>query len=312
MDGNNMAFVGGVGHTVVDLIYTDIPHLPATGEEVFSRDFGMYLGGGVPAIMINTTRLGIPSRVLTFIGEDFFSRFAASSFEKYGVEFINLYKGSGIPVEITSVMVCNEDRSFVSYMDWQKLRSYSEDDVYNSLTGAKIVDMNVGFLDVYRQLKKEGTILIFDTGWEDDLSISKYKDYLELADYYLPNRKEALKITDTQSVEQAAEILSNWFGNVVIKLDKDGCLLKNRKGIQYISPLPGIKAVDATGCGDAFMSGFIYGLFYGHPVEQCICFGNVTGGICAQSAGCLTSYVDEKKLLKLVLSVKFHSKNKEI
>ena len=298
-----MEFVGGVGYTNIDLIYSDMVRLPATGEEVYARAFGVHLGGGVPATLINTTRLGIPSRILTFLGDDLFSRFAADSFEKYGVEVINLYKGDGTPVVITSVLVCNEDRSFASYRDEQTAGSYEEEDVYRSLTGARIVDMHAGFLDVYRQLKKEGTVLIFDTGWEDDLSIRKYEDYLELADYYLPNQKEALKITGTQSVEQAAERLSDCFENVVIKLDKDGCLLRNREGIRYISPLPGVKAVDATGGGDAFMSGFIYGLFHGYPVEQCIRFGNVTGGTCVQGVGCLTRYVDEKKLLELAQTI---------
>ena len=48
-----------------------------------------------------------------------------------------------------------------------------------------MVDMHVGFLDVYKRLKKDGCIQIFDTGWEDDLTLEKYKDYLEIADYYI-------------------------------------------------------------------------------------------------------------------------------
>lgn len=294
-----MEFVGGVGYTNIDLIYSDMVRLPATGEEVFAKDFGIHLGGGVPATLINTTRLGIPSRILTFLGDDFFSRFAAAAFDRYGVEVINLYQGQEMPVVVTSVLVCDGDRSFASYRNEQAAAAYTEEDVYRNLSGARIVDMHAGFLDVYRQLKQEGTVLIFDTGWEDDLSTEKYKDYLELADYYLPNQKEALKITGAQSVEQAAHQLSDYFENVVIKLDKDGCLLKNRNGIQYIAPMQGVKAVDATGGGDAFMSGFIYGLFYGYPVDQCIRFGNVTGGTCVQGVGCLTRYVDEKKLLEL-------------
>ena len=52
---------------------------------------------------------------------------------------------------------------------------------------------------------------IFDTGWEDDLTLEKYRDYLEIADYYIPNQKEAMKITGTSSVEAAADVLSEFF-----------------------------------------------------------------------------------------------------
>ena len=68
-----MKFVGGVGYTNIDLIYSGMERLPSTGEEVYSKGFGMHLGGGVPATLINTTRLGVPSKILTFIGKDQFS-----------------------------------------------------------------------------------------------------------------------------------------------------------------------------------------------------------------------------------------------
>lgn len=295
-----MAFIGGVGHTNIDLIYADLARLPAIGQEVFAKKFEMHLGGGVPATLVNTARLGLPSKLLTFLGDDFFSNFAKRSLAEFGAETVNLYQGSRIPVVLTSVMVCDQDRSFVSYRDDGLAEEYPMEEVYRNLHGAKIVDMHVGFLDVYRRLKEEGTILVFDTGWEDDLSIEKYKEYLKLADYYLPNQKEALKITEEQTVEKAAERLSEFFPNVVIKLDKEGCLLKNEKGIQIIPPMKNVEAVDATGGGDAFMSGFLYGLYHDYPVEQCIRFGNVTGGTCVQGIGCLTKYVNETELLEQV------------
>lgn len=298
-----MEFVGGVGYTNIDLIYADMARLPATGEEVFAKKFEMHLGGGVPATLINTTRLGVPSKILTFLGDDFFSGFAAKSFEQYGAQVINLYRGTGMPIVLTSVMVCNEDRSFASYRDESTAAHFAEEEIYRNLTGAKLVDMHVGFLDVYKQLKKEGSTLVFDTGWEDDLSVRKYEAYLELADYYLPNQKEALKITGAETVEQAADCLSAYFPAVVIKLDKDGCLLKDKDGLRCIPPLPGVKAVDATGGGDAFMSGFLYGLFHNQPVEACVRYGNVMGGTCVQGIGCLTKYVDEKELLELAETI---------
>ena len=204
----------------------------------------------------------------------FFSEFAKKSYAEYGAEIINLYQGSGMPVILTSVMVCNQDRSFTSYREEATASCCTAEDIYRHLSGAKLVSMHVGFLDVYKRLKEEGTVLIFDTGWEDDLSIEKYEDYLRLADYYLPNQKEALKITGTNTVEAAAEKLSAYFPQAIIKLDKDGCLLRNSAGTQFIPSMKGVTAVDSTGAGDAFMSGFMYGLFHGHPIEQCIRFGN--------------------------------------
>ena len=108
-----------------------------------------------------------------------------------------------------------------------------------------------------------------------------------------------MKITGTSSVEEAADILSEFFSDVTIKMDKEGCLLKNKDGIKIISSVQNVKAIDATGAGDAFMSGFIYGLYHHYPIEQCIKFGNVTGSACVQGMGCISNFVNEEQLLEI-------------
>lgn len=294
-----MGFAGGAGFANLDLLYAGLSRLPESGQEIYAREFDIQLGGGVPATMINLNRLGVPSKLLTFMGEDFISEFVKKAFEGYGIEAVNLYEGKGRPVTVSSALICQGDRSFVSYQDEIEITPRHVEEVYRQLKGAKVVDMQDGFLEAYQKLSGEGVIHVFDTGWEEDLSIEKYRDYLEIADYYVPNQKEALKITGESTVENAARQLSRYFKDVIIKLDKDGCLLQNSNGIKIIPPLSGVTAVDATGAGDAFMSGFLYGLYYDYPVEQCIRFGNVTGGVCVQGVGCLAKYVGEEELLRL-------------
>lgn len=293
-----MDFVGGVGYVNIDMIYSGIPHLPTVGEEVYSNDFGVYLGGGVPGTLINTARLGIPSRILTFIGQGFFPDFARSELEKSGAEVIDLCEG-GMPIVISSTMLCCGDRSFMTYAEPRKpLTDAQTERIYAGLRGAKIVNMNGGFLEIYRELKKDGTILIFDTGWEDDLSLDKYRDYIEIADYYLPNRKEALKITGASCVEEAARILKEHFAEGIVKLDADGCMICDADGTRIIPAVPGTVCMDATGAGDAFMSGFMYGIFHDSGIDRAIAYGNITGAACVSQRGCLTGYVDEPALRK--------------
>lgn len=79
--------------------------------------------------------------------------------------------------------------------------------------------------------------------------------------------------------------------------------MKNKNGMRRIHSMRDVTSVDATGAGDAFMGGFIYGLFHERPVEDCIRFGNVTGGTCVQGIGCLTKYVTEAEILALANSI---------
>ena len=193
-------FIAGIGCTNVDILYSGIDRLPNEGEEIYAKHFSLQLGGGVPATLINLGRLGIKTKIATELGDDIFSNYARQEFEKCGVSPINLYKGDDdIPLNVTSAMITSRDRTFMSYGHGSvEATPDALDAAYKMCTGAKIVIMHTGgFLPVYKKLKSEGTMLVFDCGWDDNLSLENYKEHLELADYYTPNQKEALKITDT-------------------------------------------------------------------------------------------------------------------
>lgn len=296
----NKNFVAGVGSTNVDLLYSSLTRLPNEGEELYTKDFSVLLGGGIPATLINLSRLGIPSKIATELGNDIFSNFAKSEFEKCGVNPLNLYDADDIPLNVTSAMITPSDRTFMSYGKGDiEATEKSKEAVYEAFSGAKVVIMQKGgFIPVYEKLKEEGTVLVFDCGWDDELSLETYERYLTLADYYTPNQKEALKITGTKTPEEAAKVLFKYFDNVIVKLDKDGCLGKTRDETFVVPPVPGVKAVDSTGAGDAFLAGFIYGLYYEKPFKECIAYGNITGAKCVTKVGCLEAYVTAPELLE--------------
>ncbi|MCI8724775.1 MAG: carbohydrate kinase family protein [Hungatella sp.] len=300
-----MGFVAGMGIINCDLLYSGLDAIPNEGEEVFSKRFDIQLGGGNPAIMVNLSRLKIPVQMVTFLGKDLFSNHMQILLERQGIRYTNLYEGDGMPLNITSVAVTKRDRTFLTYMGRVTLKEEDVDQIYRQFTGAKLVRMycdleNEKLLQMYVRLKEEGSILTMDTGWEDDLSVEKYRKYLELADYYTPNEMEALKITGTSSVPEAARVLSGFFDEVIIKLGKNGCYYQGKGKTRTLKPLEHVDAVDATGAGDAFMAGFMYGLYHDYSTEDCIRLGNVMGGYCVQAVGCLTRFPTEEELLKYV------------
>lgn len=297
MAGND--FIAGIGNTNIDLLFSGLERLPQIGEEIYSKSFSLQLGGGVPATMISLGRLGIESRLATSLGEDMFSSFAKEQFLKNGVTPINLYEGGNIPVNITAAMITEEDRTFMSYTDSVTISEKMINKAYEMCKGAKIAEMQVGpFFPVYEKLKKDGTIIVFDCGFDENMSLEAYEKYLRLADYYTPNLKEAMMITKKNTAEEAAEILSEFFEKVVIKLDKNGCLGRENGKSFVVREVPDITAVDSTGAGDAFLAGFIYGLFHNKSLKDCILLGNITGGNSVTKVGCLAAYTDEKLLLE--------------
>lgn len=291
-----MSFVAGAGSINIDLLFEGLPRIPNEGEELYSRGFSLQMGGGVSATLLNLAGLGVPVRIQTGLGNDMFSDFARRTFASFGVEPYNLADGTtGIPLNISAALLTPSDRTFVSYTDGLPM---DDARIYENSRGAKIVQMGVGSLEAYRRLKADGAILVFDTGWDDAMSLETYREYLELADYYTPNQKEALKITGTDQPADAARVLTQFFDKVIVKLDKDGCLILEDGQERIIPNIPVVHR-DSTGAGDAFLAGFLYGLYHDYSFAQNVLFGNITGGTCVTAVGCLTARLTEDELLDL-------------
>lgn len=295
-----MSFIAGAGATNVDLLFQGFDRLADVGEELYCKDFSLQLGGGLPATLINLGRLGISTKIATELGGDIFSKFANEQFINNSVSPVNLYKGKEIPLNITSAIILPNDRTFYSYGKGTiEPDDEAKEAFYNIATGSKITMMQLGgFLDVYKKLHSEGTKLVLDTGWDDEMSYEKYHDYLEIADYYTPNQKEAMKISNTASPEEAARSLKRYFDNVVVKVDKDGCIGIDGSDLFFVPSIEEFKNVDSTGAGDAFLAGFMYGLFYDYSLKEAVLFGNITGGKAVTEVGALSGFVTENELLE--------------
>ncbi|MEG2001639.1 MAG: carbohydrate kinase family protein, partial [Clostridia bacterium] len=291
-----MAFVAGTGRTNIDLIYAGLSRLPNEGEEIYSNDFRVELGGGTPATLVNLSRLNIPTKIATELGNDMFSNFARDKFKNEGISPLNLYDGTGYPLNISSAMITKNDRTFVSYGTKVAPTKSQIDAVYEMSRGAKIVIMQSGYLEAYKKLKKEGAIMIFDVGYTEDLSLEKIKDNLEIADYFVPNKLEALKITDTTNLQDAAKVLGKYLDKVIIKLDNEGCFGVDNGESFCVDKIDCFEKVDSTGAGDAFLAGFTYGIFNGYSFKKSILCGNIVGGNCVTEIGCLTAKINEEEL----------------
>lgn len=296
-----MSFIAGAGATNVDLLYEDMPKIPNVGEEIYTDKFSCQLGGGLPATLINIGRLGIEAKIATELGCDMFSEFASQQYRKNSVEPMNIYKGDAIPLNITSAIILKGDRSFITYGKGSiEPDDEAKESFYNMAHGAKICLMQPGgFIDVYKKLKSEGTLMVLDMGWDENMSVEKYADLLETADIYTPNRKEALRITGAANENDAADALRKYFDRVIVKVDKDGCIGIDNGESFFVKSVEKFKNKDSTGAGDAFLAGLCYGLFYDYPLKDCIEFGNITGGKAVTAVGALSAYVTEKELLVL-------------
>lgn len=294
--GDDVPFIAAISSATLDILYSGLPRIPELGEEVYAKAFDMQIGGGPPATIITLNRLGIHAKIGTFLGADGISDFVRNILKKYNIDYTNLYKGKEIPVAVTSIASFPEDRSFLTYNHGIDEKICTDDEIYKFLKGSKVCFGVKGHNHVLKRLKEEGSIIVYDIGWHDELHVDQIKDILECVSVFTPNEKEALKMTNTSNVVDALDVLEEYVDCTVITLGNKGCISKTKEGIVKIPSIGEFETVDTTGAGDNFLAGVMFGLYHDMSIEDCMKIGNIVGGYSTTQLGCCRANINLDKL----------------
>ncbi|MGI5486691.1 carbohydrate kinase family protein [Microtetraspora malaysiensis] len=103
----------------------------------------------------------------------------------------------------------------------------------------------------------------------------------------LANIDQAKVLTGRDEPAAAAKVLTAWFPQVVIKLNKDGALwYTNNRSEPVRAPAESIdRIVDGTGAGDAFAAGFMPPWLAGKPPAEALAAGNALAAKCISYLG---------------------------
>ncbi|KAJ9166068.1 hypothetical protein P3X46_020867 [Hevea brasiliensis] len=107
-------------------------------------------------------------------------------------------------------------------------------------------------------------------------------------DLCFANEDEAMELLrgeQNTDPEAALEFLAKHCNWAVVTLGPNGCIAKHGKETVRVPAIGEAKATDATGAGDLFASGFLYGLVKGLSLEECCKVGTCSGGSVVRSLG---------------------------
>jgi sugar/nucleoside kinase (ribokinase family) len=124
--------------------------------------------------------------------------------------------------------------------------------------------------------------------WEGGL-----REALRYVDVFLPNEREASRITEAEDLEEAARRLAEIVPLVVIKRGAAGSMAQTGTKCFEASPVT-VNAIDAVGAGDSFDAGFISRYIHGADVESCLAYGNLAGALSTTRRGGTAAFGDRE------------------
>jgi sugar/nucleoside kinase (ribokinase family) len=140
----------------------------------------------------------------------------------------------------------------------------------------------------------------------DPLMVKFYKDeFLSWipghVDVLFGNREEISEMIGQEGKdEDIARQAGNLADIVIMKIGAEGCIVVHQGKLLRI---PGLKvdAIDTVGAGDAFASGFLYGLLQGRDIETCSILANTLAASIVTVEGCNFMKCDKGTILDGVL-----------
>ena len=308
-----MIDIACVGILVADAIAKPVEKIPAKGKLELVDTLGLYTGGCAASAAIDMAIIGRKVAIIGKIGKDGFGMFMKNSLEQNGVQTKGLIIDPNGATSASLVIVTPDgERSFIHSIGSNG--TLVESDIpYDVIEEAKLVFVAGTMLmpkfdgkEAARFLKKckeMGKITALDTAWD---SKGRWMEVLApcmpYIDYFLPSYEEAVELSGkTQPEEIADAFLAMGPHTVVIKLGKEGCFIKTKAGEKHvISTYTRIKAVDTTGAGDAFCSGFLSALVKGSSLAECGRFANAVGTHCVMAKGASTGIKSEADILRFM------------
>lgn len=295
-----------IGAAIVDIPLQPVSRDIFDNESYPLEQISMTIGGDAINEATILTRLGAKVGLVSMVGNDAVGSYIIEHCEREGIDHAGVRRRDGVDTSINVGLVTGDgERSFVTNRNGS-LWKMSIDDVDLSLIPRGRVLSLASFFNNPR-LDNDALVRIFTIAREAGMVIvadmirprlqetfDDVAEALSYVDYFFPNDEEARLMTGEHEIARVADrILGYGVGNVIIKIGRQGAYLKGRDVGEMIVPaMGGITALDTTGAGDNFASGFITGILEGKSPQECGEYGNVAASLAIQSIGATTGVRD--------------------
>lgn len=290
--------IGCVGDFCIDLCVSGnvVPRFRQIEQIV--DDYSLELGGSAIIFASQYSKLGGKVGIVGKVGRDLLGEFIIHRLSHIGVDLRWVTQDKDIKTGIGISLVKPDDRAILTYL--------------GTIIAAKPEDLNDTILNscrhwhiasfyLLKQLRKfwphwlsrcksTGVTISLDPNWDPDEKWDGVDELLPYLDVILPNREEALLLTEQSKVIDATRILSRDGAVVVIKCGLDGAIaIKGNKNWE-ISADRNLEIADTIGAGDNFNAGFLRAWLSRRSIEEALELGrrcassslNVSGGITGQ------------------------------
>ena len=293
-----------------------------------SQQYRKYLGGSPANVAVGLARLGKKVGFIGKVSDDQFGDYVTDFFAKEGIDVSRVTRaqnGEKLGLTFTEILSPTES-SILMYRDGVAdlmLAPKDVDEEYIASAKAILISGTAlaqspsreACLKAVQLAGKTGTKVIFDIdyrayNWKSNDEIAVYYTAVaEHADIIMGSREEydltqAIFAPDMNDEQTAKYWFSKQAKIVIIKHGKKGSTAHTCDGKKYdIKPFP-VTAFKSFGGGDGYGSAFLYGMFEGKDIMDCLELGSASASMLVSAHGCSEFMPTVEELEKFIADEK--------
>ena len=289
------------GEINLDLILYGLAEEMPVDRELLANDFRLTLGSSSAILAHNLASLGLKVGFITRIGTDPLGAIALDRLRAAGVDVSRTtIAHNSVQTGVTILLHHGTTRRILTYPGTMAEMAIGDLDLdyladsrhfhVSSLYLQKALQPDLPSL--FRQLSEKGLSLSLDTNDDpDDIWGAPLNELLDLVDVLLPNEDEAIRMTHSDSLEDALSQLAQRVPVVAVKRGRVGSIVQAGEDRWAVAP-PQVDPIDTIGAGDSFNAGFLKGYIEGKPFKRCAEMGNATAALSTLRPGGTEAYRD--------------------
>lgn len=282
----------GFGTNAVDYLIR-VPEYPAFASKIELREYSVQAGGEVASSMLGLSRLGLKTAYAGRFGDD---RAGEIGMNSLAVEGVDISFSEVVPQALTQIaFIVIDEQSGERTVIWQrdaKLSYSAAEAPLAAATQGRVLHLTphdtAACIAMAKTAREAGVLVSADV----DNVFDGIKDLLPLVDICIVSAEFPSKLFGAIENDGALRELSSRFGCPVtgLTLGDAGSLLYC--GGELIRT-PGFDVpggcADTTGAGDAFRTGFLFGMLNGRSIEESAAAANGVAALNCRGVGARTT-----------------------
>lgn len=285
-----------VGSANIDLTFRT-PRLPHPGETLAGQTFQLGFGGKGANQAVMAARLGASVSMIARVGNDVFGEQTLQNYRNQGINTDYVLRDAERPTGTAAILVEDSGQNCILIVPGANA-VLTPADVRAAESVLRNSSVVLCQLEVAMETTLEAFLLAHAAGARTILNpapaVPLPDELLRLTDICIPNETEAelltgQRVTTADEARAAATILrQRGAGAVLVTLGKRGVVVVDEDW-EHI-PAPQVRAVDASGAGDAFIGSLAVFLHQGMSLRQAAQRANRVAAISVTRPGTQASF----------------------